>query len=153
MNLPSIDKSGSTLRAILIEGEETRVRSMRIIPRESINFSPILLNAKKPLSLKNECSPYLRRSACVIQLSNTSHGGPKNPPKKILYTPKENRAGRRILCLSSIAAYFEGRGLVDDNRRFVLRMSRVLKRGQTFSMPSGIHLPLPHHLTNNFAAE
>ena len=41
MNNPSTNKYNFALRAVSVEGEETRAQNMRIMSRESINFFPI----------------------------------------------------------------------------------------------------------------
>ncbi len=110
MNPPTITYK-SALCAVLMEEEETSIRNMRIVPRESVNSSSTppprrsTFCQRKPLISELSTFSKPRQSARILQ-QRQSRLVPK-PAQKTPYTPKKNRRGQRILCLSPMGAAFE----------------------------------------------
>lgn len=138
---------------------------MHIISRESINSSPIpqfqkptfrrakslssKLNIPPPLSSRRSAHPPPSQiSLCnsATQVAIITNTRPNSP----VYTWKKSKRPANFV----LSPYGGGFWEVENNQivppHFMLK---ILKKSQTFSMPSHIHLLLPHHLTNDFAAE
>lgn len=109
MNYFFINKHNSTLRAVLMVEEETRARNMRIISRESLNFSPIP-RLTRPISRRRKLSSSklnipsslppcgsgrpspIRKSACIIQQRKSRS---QIPAQTAPYKPKKKKRKKK----------------------------------------------------------
>ena len=147
MNTLSINKYDSLLREILMEEEETRAQNMRIDQllsyTKEINLSP-----KTPLSHQTYCSPPSSQISSHNPTQVTVNA--KTCPKNSVYAKQKSERSTNLLFVSYRGGFRE---VANHQMITTADMSKALKKGRTFSMPSDIHLLLPHHLASDFAAE